>query len=202
MANFNDGKHGTPPREIHVEGKKPVNWLAWLALAAGLLALVFALSRYGRDEVATVTPAIVAETVATQPTAVEVPFTSGLRSYLAGTEALSRTFVFEKLNFETAKSDVRTVDRPELVSITTPLKEHPMARIRIVGYADARGDAAKNATLGKTRADSVKTALVTVGISAARIETASGGEANPVATNATGSGQAKNRRTELVVLQR
>jgi outer membrane protein OmpA-like peptidoglycan-associated protein len=48
----------------------------------------------------------------------------------------------------------------------------------------------------------VKAALVAEGIAASRLETASGGETNPVDTNATSSGQAENRRTELVVLQR
>ena len=35
-------KDGAPPRSIHIE-KKKVNWLAWIALAAGILALLFAL---------------------------------------------------------------------------------------------------------------------------------------------------------------
>ena len=56
--------------------------------------------------------------------------------------------------------------------------------------------------LGKARADSVKAALVAKGIDGARIETISGGENDPVDTNATASGQAENRRTELVVIAR
>ena len=35
---------GAPPRSIHIE-KKKVNWLAWIALIAGILALLLALSR-------------------------------------------------------------------------------------------------------------------------------------------------------------
>ena len=50
MANFNDRKDGAPPREIHVEGKNSPNWLAWIALALGLLALVYWLSK-GRENV-------------------------------------------------------------------------------------------------------------------------------------------------------
>ena len=74
--------------------------------------------------------------------------------------------------------------------------------MRIVGYADARGSAPSNATLGKDRADSVKAALVAQGIAAERLETASGGETNPVDTNPTATGQAENRRAELIVLRR
>ena len=40
------------------------------------------------------------------------------------------------------------------------------------------------------------------GIAAERLETASGGQTNPVDTNATNAGQAENRRAELVVIQR
>jgi outer membrane protein OmpA-like peptidoglycan-associated protein len=115
---------------------------------------------------------------------------------------LPRTFVFEKLNFDTAKSEIRAADRDELNTLAAALKQYPNARIRIVGYADSRGAAAANATLGKERADSVKAALVAEGIADTRLETASGGETNPVDTNATSTGQAENRRTELVVLQR
>ncbi|RYE99393.1 MAG: OmpA family protein, partial [Oxalobacteraceae bacterium] len=74
MANDNRKGDGAPPSHIHVE-KTPrkTNLLAWLALALGLLALLFALSRCGRDEtVAQVAPAAVpiAEPVAN---AVAVP---------------------------------------------------------------------------------------------------------------------------------
>lgn len=123
-------------------------------------------------------------------------------SCLAGTEALPRTFIFERLHFDTAKSDIRPADRDEPNTLGAAMKQYPNARVRIGGYADARGTAPANATLGKERADSVNAALVAGGIASDRIETASGGETNPVDTNATSTGQAENRRTELVVLQR
>lgn len=205
----NDDNKGAPPSHIHIgKGEKKTNWLAWILLGLGLLALLFALSRCGRDdEVAAVAPTVVpveepvARTV-TPPAAVVVPGTAGVGAYLAGTEALPRTFAFEKLNFDTARSEVRPVDRAELAEISGALKQYPNARIRVIGYADARGASAANAALGKSRADSVKASLVATGIDAGRIDTASGGESNPVDTNATATGQAENRRTELVVLQR
>lgn len=208
MANPDHKGEGAPPSHIHIgETEKKTNWLAWILLGLGLLALLFALSRCDRDaQVANVAPTAVpveepvGRTVA--PVAVAVPGTAGVGAYLAGTEALPRTFVFEKLNFDTARSEVRPADRAELADISAALKQHPNARIRVVGYADARGSGAANAALGKTRADSVKASLVATGVDAARIDTASGGETNPVDTNATATGQAENRRTELVVLQR
>ena len=87
-------------------------------------------------------------------------------------------------------------------AVATTLKQYPNAKIRIAGYADTRGTEPANVALGKARAESVKTALVAKGIDGGRIETVTGGDTDPVDTNATPAGRAENRRTELVVTQR
>ncbi len=200
----NDGKRSdAPPTHIHIE-KKKFNWLPWLLLALGLLALLFGLSRCShRDAAETMTTnnAVVAETP-TAPQSAVLAGTSGLGAYLAGSQPTPQTFTFEKLNFETAKSDIRPADQADVDDVAATLKKYPNARIRIAGYADTRGPEAANVALGMARANSVKAALVGKGIDAGRIETASGGDKDPVDTNATASGRAENRRTELVVTQR
>lgn len=208
MADPHD-KDGAPPRAIHIE-KKKTNWLAWIALIAGILALLLALSRCGREDTPAVAPAptpsaTATDVVATTPNAASATAlagVSGLGGYLAGTDAAPRTFEFETLTFDTAKSTLRPDDAQEVGAIAAVLKKYANARVRIAGYADARGPDAANAALGKARADAVKAGLVAQGIDAGRIETVSGGEGDPVDTNATASGQAENRRTELVVTTR
>jgi outer membrane protein OmpA-like peptidoglycan-associated protein len=216
MANSDHKGDGAPPSKIHVgPATKKAGWLPWLLLGLGLLALLFGLRRCSNDEATTrveTAPAAapVADTAMVPAPAPTAPAgttailagTSGVGSYLAGTDVLPRTFVFEKLYFDTAKSDIRAADREEVSMLSAAMKQYPNSRIQIVGYADARGDASANATLGKERAESVKAALVADGTAADRIDTASGGETNPADTNATSSGQAENRRTELIVLQR
>lgn len=208
MAGPNDNRPEGAPSHIHIEKNKGFNWLPWLLLALGLLALLFALSRCNREDTVAVAPAPTAtptEVVAATPNAGSADAlvgTSGLGTYLAGTEPLPRTFTFEKLNFDTAKSNVRPADAAEVNEVAATLKQYPNARIRIAGYADARGTDAANMALGKVRADSVKSALVAQGINAGRIETVSGGENDPVDTNATAGGRFENRRTELVVTAR
>lgn len=219
MADNNNDGRGAPPSHIHVEGgngavAKKMNWLPWILAGLGLLALLFLLSQCGREDRAVVAP--VAETEVVTDTVVDPTIasdagaattgalagTSGLATYLAGTGTLPRSFVFETMYFDTAKSDIRADGRDEVAAVGNALKANANARIRVVGYADARGDAAANAKLGAARANSVKSALVAQGINAGRIETASGGEATPADTNATATGQAGNRRTEVVALSR
>lgn len=216
----NDGR-GAPPSHIHVEGgsgqvASKTNWLPWILGALALLALLFLLSRCGREDAQVIAPVaepeVVTETTVTNSvgiardagpaTAGALAGTSGLGAYLAGTGTLPRSFVFETLYFDTAKSDIRADGRDEVAAIATALKQNAAARVRVVGFADARGDATANAKLGAARANSVKAALVAGGINAARIETATGGEGSPADTNATATGQAGNRRTELVALSR
>ena len=208
--NHNDGK----PRNVHVGPEKKVKWLPWLLLGLVLLALLFGLRSCKKEEPVLTTPVVASPPVETAPvapapvtapaagTAVVLPGLSTVGTYLGSTEALPRTFVFEKLNFDTAKSEIREQDREELNMLASALKQYPNSRMRIVGYADARGSAPANATLGRDRANSVKAALVAQGIAAERLETTSGGETDPVDTNATATGQAENRRAELIVLQR
>lgn len=209
--NPNEPHKDGAPRHIHVERdeKKGFNWLPWLLLGLGLLALLLALSRCDRDK--TVVTPVATENVSdtdvvastpNAPAADALAGVSGLGGFLAGTEAAPRSFVFEKINFDTAKSEIRAADAAEIGEVATVLKQYGKARVRVAGYADARGSEPANAALGKARADSVKAALVAKGIDAGRIETATGGEGDPVDTNATAPGQFENRRTELVVVSR
>jgi outer membrane protein OmpA-like peptidoglycan-associated protein len=213
MAEPNDNRKGTPSH-IHIE-RQPArrNWLPWLALLAGLLALLLALSRCDdEDQVATVPVApattaaptvgsVVGQTENADQSAALVG-TSGLGAYLAGTEPAPRTFVFESINFDTASSSIRAAETAEIDQVAATLQQYPSARIRIAGYADARGSDPANIELGKARADSVKSALVAQGVDAGRVETVSGGENEPVDTNATEGGRFENRRTELIVTGR
>lgn len=211
MVDPNDTR-GAPPREIHIE-KKPTNWLAWIALILGVLAALLALSRCNRHDDVAVAPAPTGTPTITPPVAIKhVALPGGrtvdlqpqtlnydLQAFLASNAAAPRTFTFDRLNFDTASAKIRADDQPTLSALSQILSAYPKATVRLVGYADARGTDAANVKLGADRAAAVGKALTDAGIPASRISTASGGDANPVASNATANGQAQNRRTELVV---
>lgn len=188
---------------------KIVPWIL-LALGALILALWLAGSFDGRDDGSrgiTDTGMFGSnETGAAAPPTgdmtAEVAGLGTLGTYLAGTDTAPRTFTFERLNFDTGQSAVRPADQAEVDSLAATLKQYGTSRVRVVGYADARGAEGANAQLGKARADAVKAALVAAGIDSGRIETASGGETDPVGPNETAGGRFDNRRTELVLTSR
>ena len=210
MADTNHSKNteGAPPTHIHIEKDKSVNWLAWLALALGLLALIWALTRHRdvtttTENVTTTAAPAVAPVAAGTPVAATTTASVGtLGAFLAGTDAAPRTFTFDTMHFATASTALTATDKTTVEDVATVLAKYPTTNVKIVGYADARGNAAANEKLGLDRANSVKAALTAKGIDASRIATGSGGDADPVDTNATASGQAENRRTELVVVNR
>ena len=79
---------------------------------------------------------------------------------------------------------------------------NPMLNIKVDGYTDSTGPDAYNLKLSERRAQAVKTYLVeTVGVDAQRLMTEGYGEANPVMSNDTKEGRAKNRRIEFTTIQ-
>ena len=79
------------------------------------------------------------------------------------------------------------------------LRNFPNVAITIEGHADERGSLEYNQALGQRRAQSAKTYLVNLGMSAGMFRTVSYGEERPVAQGANESAWAENRRDEFVL---
>lgn len=73
--------------------------------------------------------------------------------------------------------------------------------LEVQGHTDSVGGDAYNDTLSMRRANAVKTALVSLGITESRIRARWFGRNVPIASNATEEGRARNRRTKFVVLR-
>jgi outer membrane protein OmpA-like peptidoglycan-associated protein len=110
------------------------------------------------------------------------------------------TIVLENIFFKTNSANLESESFIELTKLTELLVKNETLRIRIEGHTDSDGDEAANLKLSQARALSVKTYLESKGIVASRIESEGYGESQPIESNATPEGKAKNRRTVFRVL--
>ncbi len=99
--------------------------------------------------------------------------------------------------FNTGKSSFQKQTFPVLVSITTIVKENPLAKFSITGHTDTTGKADFNLNLSKERAEAVKSYLVTNGVAKERLTSDGLGDTQPVESNKISSGRANNRRVEV-----
>jgi Mg-chelatase subunit ChlD len=109
------------------------------------------------------------------------------------------------INFALDKSEIPAAAIPILEDVVVLLKAYPQMRLAIQGHTDNQnntGDPNYNQKLSQRRADAVKTALVKKGISGSRLEAKGYGDSMPVADNTTPEGQARNRRTEFVIVSK
>ena len=98
------------------------------------------------------------------------------------------------------KATLKPEGKATLDKIAADLKKIKLEVIIAVGNTDSVGTDAYNMALGQRRAQSVKAYLVSKGVDGSRIYTESKGKSNPVASNATAEGRAKNRRTDIEVV--
>ena len=83
------------------------------------------------------------------------------------------------------------------IELKNYLQKYPNKKVYIVGHTDSVG--VNNDQFGLDRANNVKDYLITQGISEAIIMVSSKGENEPIATNKTEEGRAKNRRIEITI---
>jgi OmpA-OmpF porin, OOP family len=82
------------------------------------------------------------------------------------------------------------------------LKRYPQVHVTVAGYTDSVGTPAYNQGLSERRSKIVYDYLTAHGIDASRLDGPIGhGENDPIDTNKTAEGRARNRRTELQVQQ-
>lgn len=108
---------------------------------------------------------------------------------------------FVSIHFDFDKSDIRADARPILEKIATYLKEHPKVRIAIEGNCDEWGTEEYNMALGERRALATRRYLVSLGISAGRLNTVSFGEENPADLGHDEAAWQANRRCEFKIVE-
>ncbi len=106
---------------------------------------------------------------------------------------LSASYVaFESGSGRLTEKGARLLDR-----LVVCLKD---GNYRIVGHTDSQGDEQSNRILSQQRAESVMAYLIGKGIDPERLSTEGAGETDPIASNDTEAGRARNRRIEFIRL--
>ncbi|HXC55988.1 MAG TPA: peptidoglycan-associated lipoprotein Pal [Rhizomicrobium sp.] len=105
-----------------------------------------------------------------------------------------RVNVGDTVHFGYNEYNVEDSDKATLQRQATWLAKYPSIRVTVEGDCDERGTREYNLALGARRANAVKEYLVSLGVSAARVETISYGKEHPVCSESTEDCWAQNRR--------
>lgn len=113
-----------------------------------------------------------------------------------------RILLNDSITFDTGKDSIKSESFPLLDQVVALLAEHAeMRRIRVEGHTDNVGNAAYNKDLSARRAASVVRYLVGKGVAQSRLVPVGYGFEQPITSNATALGRAKNRRVVFTILE-
>ena len=102
--------------------------------------------------------------------------------------------------FDFDKSVLKKEGKDKLDDLAGKVKTINLEVVISIGHTDSIGSDTYNQKLSVRRAEAVKAYLVSKGIEPNRIYTEGKGEKQPVASNKSKDGRAKNRRVEIEVI--
>jgi len=110
----------------------------------------------------------------------------------------------QNVNFDTGKAKILPESFATLDEVADILGRWPDLRIEIAGHTDSRGTDARNLALSQARASAVRDYLVNKfpELKPEQFTAKGYGETQPIATNTTALGRARNRRVEFRVLNK
>jgi outer membrane protein OmpA-like peptidoglycan-associated protein len=103
------------------------------------------------------------------------------------------------ITFDTDESDVKGEFYDTLNSVAIVFQEYDKTLIDVIGHTDADGDDDYNDDLSRRRAASVARYLSAQDLDPNRFSVEGRGESEPIASNKSSSGKAKNRRVEITI---
>ena len=106
------------------------------------------------------------------------------------------------ISFDTGRSEIKGNFAPVLDRFAAGLRDNQNTDVQIVGHTDSTGSDAINNPLSVDRATSTRNYLTARGVSGSRIDTEGRGSYQPIASNTTEDGRARNRRVEIFVGER
>jgi peptidoglycan-associated lipoprotein len=107
--------------------------------------------------------------------------------------------VGDTVHFEYNLYAVLDQDKATLQRQAAWLAKYPNIKVTVEGHADERGTREYNIALGAKRANAVKEYLVSLGVSAARVDTVSYGKERPICSESTEACWSQNRRGVTII---
>ena len=103
------------------------------------------------------------------------------------------------VNFPAGQADLSVGAREKLSRFSGLVAAHPGLKFEVEGHTDNLGKPESNLKLSEIRAEAVRDYLVQAGLSPDAILAKGLGDADPIASNNTNDGRARNRRVEIIV---
>ena len=126
------------------------------------------------------------------PQEVEAQFGRALAAQPIRAETFILYFVENKDEF--TDESKRLVDK-----VLAEVARRPVPDVLVVGHTDAVGTDQVNDALGQRRAETVRVALIALGVSASDVQAISRGKRAPAVPTADGVAEPRNRRVEIIV---
>jgi outer membrane protein OmpA-like peptidoglycan-associated protein len=116
---------------------------------------------------------------------------------------VGKNYILNNIYYATNSAELKKESMIVIEEFVQFLKDNPTIKIEIHGFTDNVGSDESNIQLSNERAFTVYDKLQSRGIDKSRLAEYKGfGKANPIASNDTEAGRAKNRRTEFVIIEK
>lgn len=115
------------------------------------------------------------------------------------TDGCARILVtLQNVHFAFDSAQLTSEAKSILDAAVSRINANPSDTISVEGHTDSTGSDAYNSQLSQRRARAVAEYLASKGVSASRLKTIGKGENDPIASNDTRDGRARNRRVEII----
>ncbi len=122
-------------------------------------------------------------------------------SDLTVSEANGKIYVSlsQNLLFASGSNRLDWKGKQAIQKLAEVLKDNPEVEINVEGHTDTDGSAAQNWDLSVRRATAVAQVMISTGVDPKRVIASGRAFYQPIASNGTAAGKAKNRRTEIIL---
>lgn len=101
--------------------------------------------------------------------------------------------------FDNNQSELKPGASTGVERLGTFMLQYPQRKVLVEGYTDNIGSTSSNQALSTRRANSIRLALIRMGVQSSRIATQGYGESYPVGSNESAEGRQANRRVEIIL---